>query len=386
MASQKLSAKFVKFVTEAGLYPDGQGLFLQVTKSGSKSWLLRTRWQGKRPEIGLGSLRDVSLAQARDSMSAVRSAMRSGVHPKLALGNPVGRDNVSPTFSECATAYIAKMAPKWSGPKQFSQWTSSIDTYANPVIGSLPVDQVTVHHIEQILAPHWGRITETMSRVRSRCESVLSYAKVKGYRDGMNPAMWNDNLEHLFPAKCDVKPVKHHPAMPYSEIPRFMYDLRARDCIGARALEFCVLTTTRNTECCKARWAEISSGVWTIPAERMKNRDPHRIPLTTRAVEILEALPYVDDFVFFGRAGGLSNNTLRKYLQEDMRYPEFTPHGFRSTFKDWCVEETSHPGELSEAQLAHKIKNATQAAYERGDKLQRRKELLRDWEGFCLSY
>ena len=382
-----LTVKKIDSLREAGVYRDGDGLELRVKDSGAKSWVIIVRYNGKRPELGAGSYPEVTLADARAKLQSALQYKRAGKDPRAALQvSPSASRAVTssmPTFAECAEAFIRMKSAEWSGPKQAPQWTSSLRTYAEPFIGHLPADQIGVDEVEAVLRPYWETKTETMSRVRARIEKILNWAIAKGYRSSPNPAVWDGNLEFIFPAKNKVAPVKHHNAMPYKDIPEFMAALRASNALGARALEFCILTTTRNTECAKARWAEIEGEVWTIPAERMKAGKEHRVPLTPRMLEILKALPYTGDFVFAGRKGGLSNNTLRKYLQEDMQRPDATPHGFRSTFKDWAVEESDFAGDLSEAQLAHKIANASQAAYERGDKLRKRRELMLAWEAYC---
>ena len=385
MPQNLLTAKFVQNQQAPGTYSDGNGLELRVTDKGARRWVMVTRFRGKRPEIGLGPYPDVSLLEAREKAEVIRTAKREGRDPRDALERPASKVTKSsaPTFAECAAQFIKMKAPEWSGPKQQAQWIASLEQHAFPFIGHLPVNQIELGHIETMLKRIWLKIPETASRVRSRTENILSWSIVKGYRQPPNPAVWVGNLEFLLPAKEKIAPVKHHRAMDYRDVPVFMKSLRKRDALGAKALEFAVLTTSRNSEVCGARWEEIDGDVWVIPASRMKNRHEHRVPLTPRVLEILKSLNDVDGYLFPGRRGGLSNNTLRKYLQEDMRYPDCTPHGFRSSFKDWAVEETDIAGDISEAQLAHTIKNATQAAYERGDKLRKRRELMLMWDGYC---
>ena len=385
MPQNLLSARFVDKQKEPGTYSDGDGLELRVSAKGARQWVMVTRFKGKRPEVGLGSYPDVSLLEAREKATVIRNAKREGIDPREALTRPVPKatQSATPTFAECALAFIKMKSAEWTGAKQESQWRASLETHAFPDIGRLPVDQIELEHIETMLNRIWYDIPETATRVRSRTEAILSWAIVKKYRKPPNPAIWRGNLEYLLPDKAKVRPVEHHKAMDYRDIPEFMAALRERDALGARALEFAILTTCRNTEVTEARWEEIDGDVWVIPKERMKNRHEHRVPLTPRMIEILEGLHDVDGYIFPGRKGGLSNNTLRKYLQDDMGRPDATPHGFRSTFKDWSVEETDFPGDISEAQLAHRIKNATQAAYERGDKLRKRRELLEAWEAYC---
>lgn len=387
MPSNLITAKFVEKVSDPGTYPDGEGLELRVSPKGAKRWVMVIRFEGKRPEVGLGSYPAVSLLEARESARLIREAKARGIHPKDALERSNAKVTKSSVkdFAWCADAYIKIKRAEWSGVKQEPQWRSSLENYAYPFIGHIPVDQIQYDHIVQMLTPIWHEVPETATRVRSRTEAILAWARHKKLRTGDNPATWKNNLEFDFPEKEKIAPTEHHAAMDYREVPIFMRELRERDCLGARALEWTVLSLGRNMEVCGGREEEIDGDLWIVPPERMKNRKEHRVPLTPRMLEILKDLPVMDGFLFPGRKGGLSNNTLRKYLQEDMRYPDCTPHGFRSTFKDWAVEETNFPESISEAQLAHKIKNQTQAAYERGDKLRKRRLLMMEWENYCYS-
>jgi integrase len=380
----KLTAAFVKASSEPGVYRDGQGLELRVKSSSSKNWVMVTRYNGKRPEIGLGSALNVTLAQARQKRDKILAVKREGGDPRLALSGAT-RNSGAITFDEAAALVIEMKAPAWKSAKQRPQWESSLACYASPIIGHLPVDQITIDHIESIMAPIWLTKTETASRVRSRVETILAWAIVKKHRDHPNPAIWSNNLEFLLPAKNKVSRVKHFAALPYVEMPGFMAGLVERDSLSARALEFLILTTGRSGEVMAARWDEIENNTWTLTEDRMKAGRVHRVPLVPRAQQILQSLPRVNDYIFPGTRGHISNNTMRKYLQEDLSRPDATPHGFRSTFKDWAVECTAFEGDVSEAQLAHMIKNAAQAAYERGDKLQKRLDLLLEWEAFCYG-
>lgn len=388
MKSNLLTAKgIVKATKTPGTYRDGAGLELKVGASGSASWLLITRFEGKRPEIGLGSLNDVSLAEAREKANRVRAEARRGIDPRSAGGSAVRRRSGAPPFREIAAAYIASQAPGWKNKKHAAQWTSTLATYADPVIGDLPVDKIELQHIEQVLRGIWYTKSETASRVRGRIEAVLGLAIVLKHRPPPNPAIWAGNLSFVFPEKSKVAPVKHLPAMPYSELPAFMRELRDRPTLGARALEFTILNAARTGETCGALWEEIEGDVWVVPGERMKMGKEHRSPLGPRSLEILADLPRVSAYLFPGRSSGaISNNTMRKTLQ-DLGHRDLTVHGFRSTFKDWAAEVSSTPGagSLSEAQLAHTIQNSSQAAYERGDKLSKRRGMLAEWEGYAYA-
>ena len=384
--SNLLTAQFCRNIKDPGLYADGNGLFLSVSKTGSKSWLFRFRWQGKRPEIGLGSYADKSLADAREAMSDCRKLIRQGVDPRTR-----DRSDTEPTaliFKECAAQFIKAKRAEWSNPKHQAQWEATLKTYADPVIGHLAVDQIGLEHLLSILTPIWQTKTETATRVRGRIERVLSWAIVKGYRQAPNPALWRGNLDMVLPMPSKVKKVTHYAALPYADVPAFWQALVGHASLSAQALQLLILTTTRTNEITAARWDEFDTDakVWTIPAARMKAKREHRVPLTQTAVDLLDAIPHIDnsEFLFPGLRGNphISNMAMLKFLKDDMRRPELTVHGFRSTFKDWAMETTTFPGDLSEAQLAHTIKNKAQAAYERGDKLERRRELLTAWTSF----
>jgi integrase len=392
MAKQSLlTAAFARNTKEAKLHADGGGLFLQVTKTGAKSWLFRFRWQGKRPEIGLGGLSDVSLAQAREKAAECRKAIRQGINPRtvLLVAEDEPKASKAPTFEECATPLIKAKLPEWSNPKHAAQWTSTLRTYAYPIVGNMPVDLIGLDEIEAILTPIWLTKNETATRVRSRVETVLAWGTVKKHRQGDNPARWKNNLDILLPKPSKVQKVKHFAALPYKDQPAFMVELRKRKSITARMLELCILTTTRTGELIAAQWEEfdLEAKVWTIPDSRTKTKKEHRIPLVPAVVGLLDSIPVVDNSPYLFPAlrgkGHLSNMTMLQLVKRDMDRPDLTVHGFRSTFKDWSVEETEFPGELSEAQLSHVIKNAAQAAYERGDKLERRRELLQVWSDYC---
>jgi integrase len=385
-----LSAAFVRNVKAPGTYNDGNGLLLVVSDTGAKSWIFRTRWKDKRPEVGLGSLTYTGLADARDKAQQIRSAKRNGIDPRIALKtNGTARRSTAPTFSEVYPDFIADRAAEWRNAKHKAQWTATLETYADPIIGQLPVDQIELEHIEQILRPIWTTKTETASRLRGRIERVLSFAIVKGYRRLPNPAIWRGNLDMLFAQPSKVKPVRHHPALPYAELPDFMARLRRHDSLTARALEFTILSTSRTVEAIGARWDEFGGEAWNVPPKRMKARRPHRVPLVPYVRALVDTLPRMDEaeFLFPGLRAGrpMSNMAMLQFLKRDMDRPDLTVHGFRSTFKDWASEVGGYPDKLSEAQLAHVITDKTQAAYERGDKFAKRRDMLQAWSDYCGS-
>jgi integrase len=387
-----LSAAECRNVTEPGLLKDGNGLFLVVSPTGGKSWILRIRYAGKRPEIGLGSFTDVSLAKARELAADVRKLARKGIDPRDWKTHHEDEEqgrSTAPTFADCVPQVMRKVSAELSNAKHIAQWTSTLEKFANPTIGDLPVDQITLEHIQQILEPIWLKKTETASRVRGRIERVLSWAIVKGYRSPPNPAIWRGNLDMVLAKPSKVKKSRHHAALPYADMAGFMARLLGKQSTTAKALALTILTTSRTQEITGAKWSEfdLDKCVWTIPAERMKAKKEHRIPLVKAVVDLIKTIPVIDNapYLFPGLRGNnhISNMAMLVFLKRDMGFPDLTVHGFRSTFKDWSVEESSFPGELSEAQLAHTIKNAAQAAYERGDKLEKRRELLQAWADFC---
>jgi integrase len=395
MASNNLlTAAFCRNTKEPKQHPDGNGLFLAVSATGGKSWILRTRHEGKRPEIGLGSFVEVSLADAREIAADVRKLARKGIDPRTwrthLTGDEEGRTSAL-TFDECVQQAMRKVSAELSNPKHIAQWTSTLQQYASPVIGSVPVDKIELSHIEEVLAPIWETKTETASRLRGRIERVLSWAIVKKHRAPPNPAIWRGNLAEVLAKPSRVKKVKHHAALPYADMAVLMKRINQKKSTTAKALALTILTTSRTQESIGAKWSEFDFDkcVWTVPAERMKVKTEtgHRVPLVPQVVDLLRSIPKIDDspYLFPGLKGNphLSNMAMLKFLKQDMGYQDLTVHGFRSTFKDWAMEETNFRGELSEAQLAHTIKNAAQAAYERGDKLQKRRELLQAWTDYC---
>ena len=292
------------------------------------------------------------------------------------------------TFRQCGAKYIAANKVGWKNARHAVQWPSTLETYVYPKIGDLPIDRIEVAHVMKVLEPIWTSRPETASRVRGRIETTIDWATARGYRKGENPARWKGHLQNLLPARNKVASVKHLPALPYAELPSFMGRLRELPGIDARALEFAILTAARSGEVIGARWAEIdlAARMWIIPPGRMKRHREHRVPLSDRAIEILESLPREGELVFIGRRAGkpLSEiaplRTLRGLGRDDV-----TVHGFRSTFRDWGSEQTAYPSEMCEMALAHAVSNKVEAAYRRGDMLEKRRRLMADWAAYCAS-
>jgi integrase len=378
------------------MHADGGGLYLQVTEGADgtprKSWLFRYTLAGRERQMGLGPLSDVPLAEARDSALAARELRRAGKDPiaereaARAEARSVAAKTMS--FDECATAYIAAHRAGWRNLKHAAQWSSTIATYCSPVFGKLPVQLVDVGLVMKAIEPLWAAKPETASRIRGRLERILDWARIRGYRDGENPARWRGHLDHLLPARGKVRRVRHHAALPYAEIPAFVAALRGRDAVAARALEFAILTAARTGEVLGATWSEIDldARVWTIPAERMKSGREHRVPLVDRAIEIIKNMvaSKQNDYIFYGdRRAALSNMSLLMLLRRIGR--NVTTHGFRSTFRTWAAECTNYPREVVEAALAHVVGNKVEAAYQRGDMLDKRRPLMAQWEKYCAK-
>jgi len=391
---EKLSALAVTRASEPGYYNDGAGLYLQVSKVGTKSWIFRFRTGGKQREMGLGALHTVSLAQAREKAKACRASLLDGVDP-LEARNAVKLEAAldrakTVTFDHCAKQYIAAHRGSWKNAKHAAQWESTIATYASPTIGELPVASIDTALVIQVLQPIWLEKTETATRLRSRIENILDWATVSKFRAGENPARWRGHLDNLLADPNKVAKVTHHAALPWQEIGGFMADLRQRDGAAARAVEFAILTAARSGEVRGARWSEIDldAAIWTVPAERMKAGREHRVPLSTAALALLKVIPDVGEHVFPGRRGDmpLSDMSLTAVLRR-MGRDDITVHGFRSTFRDWCAESVgnSFPREVCEHALAHSLPDKVEAAYRRGDLIEKRKVLMQVWADYCAK-
>jgi integrase len=378
----------------ARVYADGGGLYLQVTPGTgrtSKSWIYRYASATGERFMGLGSLDTVSLAEAREKATECRRLRERGIDPIDARDAQRASAAVerakAMTFDQCAQQYIAAHRAGWRNPKSLSQWTNSLATYVSPVFGNLPVGSVDVGLVIKAIEPIWPTKPETASRIRGRIESVLDWAAARGFRDVDNPARWKGRLENLFPRRSKVRAVKHHAALPYVEIGDFIRALREQDSVGARALEFAVLTAARTGEVIGANWSEIDlkSKMWTVPGNRMKGNREHRVPLSDAAVAVLRRMHALreNDYVFPGdQRVTLSNMVLPKLLQR-MGRDDLTVHGFRSTFRDWAAERTNFPNEVVEMALAHAIAGKAEAAYRRGGLFEKRRKLMDAWAAYC---
>jgi integrase len=382
----------VRRLKKPGFHADGGQLYVQVSRTGSKSWLFRFARQGRERWMGLGPYPDVSLAEARQKAFDARRLLRDGLDPiearrgaRMAARLEEARGL---TFKDCAERYIAAHEAGWRNAKHRAQWRSTLGTYAYPELGNLSVAAADTALVMKTLEPIWQAKPETAGRVRGRIEAVLDWAKARHYRTGDNPARWRGHLDKLLPARRRLARVKHHAALPWRNLPAFMVELRGQTGTSARALEFAILTAARTGEVLGATWTEIDMGAkaWSVPAERMKGGRTHRVPLCERTVEILDALPRGGDYVFGGTRARkpLSQMALLMTLRR-MKRDDLTVHGFRSTFRDWAAECTSFPREVAEAALAHVIPDKVEAAYRRGDLFERRRQLMEAWSGYCAS-
>jgi integrase len=390
----KLTVFGLKQATRPGYYGDGGGLYLCVGKGGAKSWVFRFRDAGHLREMGLGPLHTVSLAEAREKARACRNKRLDGINPieerraaRLQRRLEVAR---AMAFRDAAEAYIKSHSVGWKNAKHSAQWPSTLGTYVYPIFGDLPVQAVDVGLVMKALEPIWTCKPETASRVRQRVEAVLDWATARGYRTGENPARWRGHLETLLPQKDKVRRVKHHAALAYAELPAFTENLRQQDGIAARALEFAILTAARTGEVIGARWGEINLAerLWTVPAQRIKAGKEHRVPLSGRAVAILEemAAKRESDFIFpGGRARRPLSNMAFLMTLRRMGRGDLTAHGFRSTFSDWCSEQTNSPAEVRQMALAHAVGDKVEAAYRRGDLFAKRRELAEAWGRFAMG-
>lgn len=392
--ADQLTDRKVAALREPGRYAVGgvPGLHLRITPSRAKSWILRVKVGNLRRDIGLGSYPFVTLARARDEAFEMRKRIRDGVDPlaqKREIRQAIQAQQAGDkTFQECATAYIEAKAPEWKNPKHRQQWENTLKQYAYPVMGKLAVADIDLSHILAVLEPIWTTKTETASRLRGRLENVLDWAIVRKYRVRENPARWKGHLDTILPAKGKVQKVEHHTAMPIDAMKSFWRDLTAREGMSARALQFVILTAARSGEVRGATWDEIdlNAKVWTVPGDRMKAGREHRVPLSAEAIKLLKALPRLGDspFVFPApRAGQLSDMSLTAVMRRMGQ--EAVPHGFRSTFRDWVGERTNYPRELAEQALAHTLTNKVEAAYRRGDALEKRLKMMDAWAQFLTT-
>ncbi|MBK7889618.1 MAG: integrase arm-type DNA-binding domain-containing protein [Bdellovibrionales bacterium] len=389
-----LSALGIQKIAKPGLHGDGAGLYLQVSKAGTKSWIFRYAIAGKSRSMGLGPIIAVSLAEARQRAHDCRRLIYQKIDPiderqrLAAAASTVAKRDV--TFDECAARYIEAHRTGWKNEKHAAQWESTIRQYVSPTIGPRPVRSIDVEAVMNVLNPIWYIKTETASRVRNRIELVLAWARVNGYRSGDNPALWRGNLDQLLPKRSSVQRRKHFESLSIDECPAFISDLRKLSSCAALALEFLILTASRTNEVIGACWSEVDLEyrIWKIPANRMKANREHRVPLSGRAIEILTGLNQggPSEYIFQGRlrTKPLSNGTFLATIKKQMRR-DVTAHGFRSTFRDWAAERTQYQNEVIEMALAHSIRDSTEAAYRRGDLMMKRRLLMDAWAGYCAG-
>ena len=392
MATQVNRLTTVKVKTaKPGMHADGGLLYLLVKPDGRRSWIFRYRDRitSKLRDMGLGPAWDVGLSEARERATELRRMLRDGQDP-LAVKHALKADartqhDKRMAFGRCAELYIEVHRSGWKNPKHAAQWDSTLRTHCAP-IWKLQVDTIDTAQVMKCLDPIWTTKTETASRLRGRIESVLAWATVRGLRKGDNPAAWRNHLDQLLPARSKVQKVEHRAALPYADAAAFMAELRQRDTLAARVLELQILTATRPGEAAGAQWAEfdLQDAVWTIPGDRMKAGKEHRIPLAPAVMRLLKALPQVDGNLFPGVKGKPITTEAAMKLLKELR-PGLTAHGFRSTFRDWAAEQTSHAREIIEHAMAHQLKDAAEAAYQRGDMLRRRAVLMKDWASYCAS-
>jgi len=375
----KLSARAVATVSKPGRHSDGGGLYLNVTNSGARSWVFMWKVAGRRREIGLGSLRDVPLAKARDRAAEARRLLAAGLDPLSARTKPR-----TMSFGEAADALVESMSPSWRNEKHRAQWRMTLTAYCEP-IRSTPVSEISPEDVLRVLRPIWLTKSETASRLRGRIERVLDFAKARGMRFGENPARWRGHLDAVLPRRLTLTR-GHHKAMPFDDVPAFMSRLREMEGVAPRALEFLILTAGRTGEVLGATWKEIdlASRTWTVPPSRMKAGREHRVPLIDRALAVLTALheTRTSEYVFPGLRRGrpLSSMSMEAVLRR--MNIDATVHGFRSAFRDWAGERTHVPREVAEAALAHLVGDAVERAYRRGDALEKRRLLMEAWAGF----
>ena len=380
-----------------GMHPDGGGLYLQATRAAddtiNRSWIFRFVLDGRERHMGIGSLQSVSLASARQRAAEARNLREQGIDPLEARDKSRAAARAANarqlTFDACRDAYLAAHRSRWQNVKHATQWSTTLARYASPLLGSLPVQQVDTGLVMRVLEPMWNGKTDTAARVRGRIENILDWAKARGYRDGENPARWRGHLENLLPPRFDVQKPKHHAALPYADLPAFLNLVRQRHGVAPRVLEFTVLTAARTGEALRATADEINlrDRTWVIPAARMKTGKEHRVPLSDRAIAIIDELAPVrgeSGNLFPGLRGNLRDRAMLDLL-ERMNRKDLTVHGFRSTFRDWAAECTNFPNEVVEMALAHVVRNKVEAAYRRGDLFDKRRRLMDAWAEYCTG-
>ena len=375
-----LSSQQVKSYSKAGTYADGGNLYLKISKGGGKSWGFKF-YRGKQRYMGLGPYPDISLAEARILASDARKLLLKGIDP-LQERRRTRRDN--PTFQEASKLFTDANKSGWT-PKYYDQVVNAFATYTKP-ISQLPLNTIETADVLACLTPIWESKTETANRLRGKIEGVLDYATAMELREGPNPARWKGHLSHLLPNPSTVTPVQHLNALPYDDIPEFMIELRSRDGLSRKALEFTILTAMRVGAVVGSKWDEIDGNIWNIPAARMKGMTKDfKVPLSPDAQRVLKNLPTVNDFVFHSTKGHLTVDAPRVLLQQSMGYKHLTVHGFRSTFRDWSAERTSYANHIPEMALAHSIGNKVEQSYRRGDLFAKRARLMQEWANYLNS-
>lgn len=389
-----------------GRHADGGGLHLLVKESGARSWVYRFMLKGKARDLGLsqcpealellkhGKSQEITLVQARDIAAIYRMKVKAGIDPLEERQRNAAADAAAAqaakvagiSFRAVAEAYIAANEGGWKNDKHRQQWRNTLATYVYPIMGDLPVADISTAHVLTILEPIWKEKAETASRVRGRIETILDAAKAREYREGENPARWRGHIAQILPARSRLTR-GHHKAMPFEAIPEFVGKLRTREAVAALTLEFTILTAARTGEVLGATWAEVDldKAVWTVPAVRMKAGKEHRVPLSPRAVELLATVkPLGNDWLFPAMKGGMLSGMAMAMLLRRMNV-DVTVHGFRSGFRDWCAERTSYAHEVAEMALAHAIESKVERAYRRGDLFDKRRRLMEDWATYCAS-
>jgi integrase len=393
-----LTAKRIERTKKPGRYRDGmiKGLLLQIARGGSKSWVLRYERDGKEHWLGLGSVADFNLKEARERARAARQQLADNIDPITAKHDARRKARLAAakalTFREAAQRYFDQHEAKWTSPVHRRQFISSLEMYAFPVLGDMDVAAITVADVLRAIEPHWRDKAVTLDRVRNRIEQVLDWSVVRGHRPpGVNPAKWTSVLDQILPAPRDVAPVKHHAALDHDKLPTFMAELRQLEGTVPRALEFLILTATRTAEVLGAVWNEIDldSARWQIPAARMKGRKPHTVPLSDAAISLLRALPTEkgNPFVFIGGPGrGLATVALSHFLRKHMTSGDgATVHGFRAAFSSWAYSSTNHSNHTIELALAHSVGSETEKAYRRSSMVAKRAKLAKDWALYCAK-
>ncbi len=385
----KLDFQTVKNLKIPGRYTDAliKGLHIWVKPNSAKYWIFRFTHQGKQHNISLGAFPTLSIADARIKAQQARDQLDKGTNPMTAKNASKELEKASKIekirFKEFAQSCIKTKRSEWTNQKHGDQWESTLEQFAYPVIGDKPIDEITMEDILQILDPIWTTKTETASRLRGRLEWILASATTRKLRTGINPALWRGFLQTILPAPNKIKKVVHHKALPYHQVPEFIAHLREMDSMGALALEFTILNASRTGEVIGGLKTEIHDDIWIIPANRMKAKKEHRVPLCSRALEILAIASVKDEgkYLFSRNGKMLSNMAMPMTLRRGKI--DATVHGFRSSFRDWVSEETNHPSEVAEMALAHVIGSKVEAAYRRKDLLEKRRLLLNDWEMYC---